>query len=179
MFIYNLNLNAKNTAKIVFIILTALTLVLLGFAVYKMFAKNVRVHDIVDHPDIAYIDSDNYTNILREVYDNLETYLGQKICFTGYVYRLSDFKNNQFVLARNMLTNNSYKTLVVGFLCEYEKANQFGDNSWVEVTGEIIKGTYHSDIPVIKIIKIESVDKPENEYVPFPDNTYIPASVIY
>ena len=45
---------------------------------------------------------ENYTNVLKEVHENLDTYVGQKICYTGYVYRVADLPENQFVLARDM-----------------------------------------------------------------------------
>ena len=46
------------------------------------------------------------------------------------------------------------------------------------INGEIIKGYYHNEIPVIDINKIEKTTKPEEEYVYPPDDTYIPTSVI-
>lgn len=58
--------------------------------------------------EIAYLTDENYTNVLKEVHENLDTYLGQKICYTGYVYRVSDLQENQFVLARDM-RNRKYK----------------------------------------------------------------------
>ena len=36
----------------------------------------------------------------------------------GYVFRANDFKENQFVLARDMIISSNLQTLVVGFLCE-------------------------------------------------------------
>ena len=47
-----------------------------------------------------------------------------------------------------------------GFLCEYEKAKDFENNSWVNLTGEITKGYYYGDIPVLKITSIEKCDAP-------------------
>ena len=46
------------------------------------------------------------------------------------------------------------------------------------VTGKIIKGYFHDEIPVIDINKIEETTKPEEVYVYPPENTYIPTSVI-
>ena len=64
-------------------------------------------------------------------------------------------------------------------LCEYDNAKDFSDNTWVKVTGEIYKGDYHGDMPIIKITNIQSVDKPsQEEYVYPPDDSYIPTSGI-
>jgi len=59
--------------------------------------------------EIAYLTDENYTNILKAVHENLDTYIGQKISYIGYVYRVSDIEDNQFILARDM-RNWKYKS---------------------------------------------------------------------
>ena len=44
------------------------------------------------------------------------------------------------------------------------------------VVGEIQKGNYHGDMPVLKVIDIAKCEKPSEEYVYPPDETYIPTS---
>ena len=39
----------------------------------------------------------NYTNVLKSVHENIDNYVGMKINFTGYVYRVLDLNENQFV----------------------------------------------------------------------------------
>lgn len=104
---------------------------------------------------------------------------GKKFAFLGYVYRNLDFSKDQFVLARDMLLEGSTKKLIVGFLCSTNEASSYADGSWVEVTGEITKGNYHGDVPLIRVTKIKQVDKPADEYTCPPDSTYIPTGIIY
>ena len=59
------------------------------------------------------------------------------------------------------------------------EALNFPDNTWVDVTGEIIKWDYHGDIAVIKVSNMFEIDKPENEFVTPPDDTYIPTSNLF
>ncbi len=66
-----------------------------------------------------------------------------------------------------------------GFLCEYDKAKDFENNTWVNLTGEITKGYYYGDIPVLKILSIETCQEPEDPYVNVPSDDYIPTAVIY
>ena len=87
-------------------------------------------------------------------------------------------QDNQFVLARDMIVSSNSQSVVVGFLCEYDNAKDFADNSWVQVTGEIFKGDYHGDMPIIKITNIERTEKPSEEYVYPPDDSYIPTAGI-
>jgi len=118
----------------------------------------------------------NYTNILKSVHDNPDDYIGQKIKFSGYVYRVIDFTEKEFVLARNMVVSSDFQTVVVGFLCNYDKANTFDDGTWVEITGTIVKGKYHGEIPIIDVENMQKIEMPSDEYVYPPDDDYIPTS---
>jgi len=118
----------------------------------------------------------NYTNILKSVHDNPDEYIGQKIKFSGYVYRIIDFTEKEFVLARNMVVSSDFQTVVVGFLCNYDKAKDFEDGTWIEITGTITKGAYHGEMPIVDIENIQKTEKPSDEYVYPPDDDYIPTS---
>ena len=37
------------------------------------------------------------------MHNNIDNYIGQQICFSGYVYRVYDFDDTQFVLADSIL----------------------------------------------------------------------------
>ena len=101
-----------------------------------------------------------------------------KIKFTGYVYRVFDFSDEQFVIARDMFINeDKNQSVVVGFLCESKDVKAFKDGEWVEITGTIEKGKYHnSEIPIIKITEIKGVEQPDMPYVMPPSDTYIHTS---
>jgi len=179
MFVYNLKVNGNIIFRAIIISIILVSLIIFSISVYNFYYKSKFViSDSLPSNSIAEIEAQEYTNILKQVYNNVDTYVGQSINFTGYVYKLYDFNETQFVLARDMLINSDSQTVVVGFLCSYDKAKDLKEGTWVNVTGEIIKGYYHNEIPVIDINKIEETSKPEEEYVYPPDNTYIPTSVI-
>ena len=181
MFIYNIKINGSKTFKTFFIIVTILVLLVLGIVMYKIFngAKNSQeISGCMPQNSITRLTSRNYTNVLKTVHENIDNYVGMKINFTGYVYRVLDLNENQFILSRDMVVSSDFQTVVVGFLCEYDKAKDFSDNSWVEVTGKIIKGDYHGDMPIVKVTEIKSTDKPNDEYVYPPDESYIPTSEV-
>lgn len=140
--------------------------------VYKVIFKSKTPNS----DDVYQIDSNNYTNVLKAVHDDLSTYVGQKINFSGYVYRVYDLKDTEFVLARDMVVSSDFQTLVVGFLCSSNNSSSFKDGTWVNVTGKITKGYYHGDIPVIEIENIEEIQKPKDTFVYPPDDFYIPTS---
>ena len=166
MFIYNFKVNGSKIFKMIFTCMTLLLIFILVFVTYKIFyGAKTSTQSCMPQNDIFEISAKNYTNVLKSVHENIDTYIGKKINFTGYIYKLLDFKDNQFVLARNMIISSGFNYVIVGFLCEYNDINDFEDGSWVNVTGEITKGNYHGDIPIIKITQIDKIQKPEDEYV--------------
>lgn len=179
MFVYNVKLNSKNIVKFSLILFSIIVVIFFLISLYKILNTSFKVDDEIPKSNIAYLKADEYTNILKTVYENIDNYIGQRICFSGYVYRNLDFPNNQFVLARDMLVEGSTKSLIVGFLCSLKENCSYSDGVWVEITGEITKGNYHGDIPIIKVIEIKEIEKPVDEYVYPPDSTYIPTGIIY
>ncbi len=182
MFVFNVKVNGSKIFKYFFIGVIILLICILGTVMYKVFNganDSTRLESCLPKNSISKIAPKNYTNILKTVHENIDSYVGKKICFTGYVYRVLDLQDNQFVLARDMIINSNSQTVIVGFLCEYDNAKNFNDNTWVEITGEILKGDYHGDMPILKITDIKKVDKPtQEEYVYPPDDSYIPTNGI-
>ena len=160
-------------------------LIIISIGIYSIFLKNVEnneqntftLKDTIDNNKVFDISKDNYSNILQAVHNNIDAYIGCKVHFSGYVYRLLDFSPIQFVLARDMIVNqNPLQSLVIGFLCESKKAEEFKDGEWVDVTGVIEKSNYYGEIAIINVTDILKCDEPENKYVSTPDDTYIPTS---
>lgn len=178
MFVCNLKLTHKLVFKILFVFIFICVLFVAGISIYKVFNYE-GINDSIPSPKISNISSDNYTNILKSVHDNIDEYIGQKISFTGYVYRVYDFSETQFVLARNMIVSSDNQSVVVGFLCNYKDASNFSDNTWVNITGKITKGDYHGDIPVIEITEMKACNKPADEFVYPPEDTFIPTSALF
>lgn len=180
MFIYNLKINGGIALKIIIVILSTFMLIVFGISVYRIFftSGKFEVNDRIITNEITEIEDNNYTNILQAVHDNLDSYIGMKIKFTGYIYRLIDFEENQFVLARDMFINEQKtQSVVVGFLCKYKDAKSFDDGTWVTVTGTIEKGEYHNEeIPIIKISDIQEANEPEEIFVNPPSDTYVPTN---
>ena len=160
MIICNFKLNKKAIFKTVLGIMTIICISIGIAGIYNVLNSmeqkdNNFVNDSIPSSEVATLTAENYTNILKEVHDDIDTYVGQKISFSGYVYRVS-------------------------FLCSSEKAKDYKTYSWVNITGEITKGSYNNSyIPILKITAIEETNKPENANVTLPDDEYVPTAVIY
>lgn len=181
MFIYNIKLNRNSLSKFLLFIMATSVLIILIIAAYLIFSKSIfseKLSDNIPISDVADINN-NYTNILKMVHDDLNTYIGRKITCTGYVYRVADLEENNFIIARNMQINSSNDTVVVGFLCDYNDSRELENNTWIRIEGTIEKGNYFGEIPVIRVTSLEKVSEPENSVVLPPDANYIPTSNIY
>lgn len=176
MFVYNIKFSSGKIFKIILFFIIVIALVMTGISIYKTFSNNSSIQPNLN--EVYNITSTNYTNILKAVHENINTYVGQKINFSGYVYRVYDFQADEFVLARDMIVSSDMQTLIVGFLCKSEAATNFEDGTWVNITGEIKKGYYHGDIPIIEVMSIEQTTKPTDSYVYPPDDYYIPTSTL-
>lgn len=112
--------------------------------------------------------SENYTQILKEIHDNPYDYQNKSIEMIGYIFKADDFNEKQFVIARDMLINES-DSRIVGFLCEYENINDFENNEWVKAKGKIYIGDYHGAMPIVQITSLTLSDVPKQIWV-FPPN---------
>lgn len=176
MFVFNFKINSNLLLKLFLAVLLAIVLGVVGISIYKLVSSSP---DPCTAPnEVHNLTTNNYTNVLKAVHNNLDTYVGQQINFSGYIYRVYDFDSTQFVLARDMIISSDSQTLVVGFLCHYAKASSFNNGCWVNITGTIRKGNYHGDIPIIEIEKIEQIEKPSDEFVYPPDDGFVQTSTV-
>ena len=173
-----INISLSRIFKIVFIIIAIIMLLFFSISIYKIFYKSINKSSNVTSSDIIDVSSKNYTNVLKAVHDDLDSYIGKKIHFTGYIYRILDFSDTQFVLARNMIISSDNKVVVVGFLCNYKESMNFKNDSWVDVKGVITKGNYHGNVPIIEIEEIKEAECPTDELVYPPDDSFIPTDII-
>lgn len=157
MYICNLKLNIK---KILIICLIVAIVITLALEIIDMKKTKVANYDYE-------LTSENFTDILKIVHDNIDINVGKTIKLSGFVFTLPDFKENNFVCGRDMLFEGEEK--VVGFLCEYSGNTKFIESEWVEITGEIIKGYYMGNMPVIKIKTINKITAPPNTFVDAPE----------
>ncbi len=174
MFVCNFKFNRKLTIKIAIAFLVIIFCIIFG-VVGKKFYDSVSTFKVKDEIKTDYLDvnSNNYSDILKDSHENIDKYVGKKIKFVGFVYRLYDFNENQFVLAREMIISSDNQAVVVGFLCDCNDVKNMENGAWVEAEGVIEKGNYHGDLPVVKVTCLKKVSAPNDEYVYPPSGSYI------
>lgn len=179
MFICNFKVNSNFLLKMFLVLLLLIVLSIVAFSIYKLFNNaSFTVDDALNNSQVYSLTSENYTNVLRAVHNDLDNYVGQQISFSGYVYRVSDFSSTQFVLARNMVISSDFQTLVVGFLCNSSSASIYSDGTWVHITRNYHKRKLSRRNPSHWNNPYGKTEKPKDEYVYPPDEQYAPTSTV-
>lgn len=159
MKIFNIRFSWSKLLSFIIIIIAAIFVIL----AITSFAKQVLSNNHIE------ITNSNYTNILMDSYDHIDNYIGKNITVVGYIFKLPDFGNNEFVIARDMLVDENHSQ-IVGFLCNYNQITEFEANSWVKINGVIEKGHYFGEIPIIRVKNIKKVTTPNEIFVTPPEN---------
>ena len=168
MFVYNFKINKKKFVNIFTIIIVILTAILLILSFFKIFKPKENTKEA--HTNIIKVESKDFTNFLKDCHSNIDKYVGTNITMVGYVYRMPDFTDNQFVLARTMLMNSNNKAVIVGMLCESPEAKNFKDSTWVLCSGIIEKCDYHGEMPILKVSEISNTEIPLDDFVYSPQD---------
>lgn len=164
MFVCNFKVSPKKFLTVFMIIIIILAITIFTLSVNSIF-NGVKESKSNKPSNLVELDSTNYTSFLKECHENIDNYLGYNIRVTGYVYRIPDFEENQFVLARTMLYDSNHQAVVVGIMCDCNSSKDYEDYSWVTIEGTIAKGNYHGDIPIVQVSTISRSKMPPNEFV--------------
>jgi putative membrane protein len=117
------------------------------------------------------IDDKNYLQVMNKLYQDISKYKGKKISIKGFVYRDTDFSQDNFVAARMVLSCCAADAEVVGFMCKYNESNKLAKDKWVHITGVLEEGYINSkkgekvSIPLIKVEKVINIEEPANKYI--------------
>jgi len=182
MFICNIKMNSgfiKKLAIIIVVLIMVVVFITVGRRFYESTSR-VIVNDNMSNSELynsIVLNSSNYTSFLKECHENIDVYVGKSFKFTGFVYRLYDFNENQFVLAREMVISSDNQAVVVGILCNSNASIQYANGTWIEVEGTIVKGDYHGERPVIEVTSIKETNVPNDELVYPPSDGYVETEI--
>ena len=102
--------------------------------------------------------------------DNLDRYLGKTVKFVGMVLKPKEFPQNYFVPGRMAMTCCADDMAFLGFACEYDKAYELVEKSWVEVTASVDKEyrpEFRAEGPVLRAVSVVATKKPKDEIISF------------
>ena len=197
MFVFNVKIHnnwLRRLGVVAVVVLLIVVFFVVGCKFYGATAKFTVNDDVLyNNRDFVEINASNYADVLKDAHNNV----GKKVRFCGFVYRLYDFSDNQFVLGREMIlgldgksgngagvvagngTNGVQQAMavVVGFLCKNVNKDidmkKFDNMAWVEVEGTIVKGEDHGSRPVIEVTSVKKVSVPSDEFVCEPGDGFV------
>lgn len=95
--------------------------------------------------ELITIAEEGFMELLTSIDLYIDNFIGKKVTMTGFVYREDDMLPNQFVISRLAMQCCSADTAPYGIMVESDTANQYAEDTWVEVTGIIGKTTYNAN----------------------------------
>ncbi len=116
------------------------------------------------------LDDEAYGIWYLDSLDHVERYEGKTVQFVGQVLRPKSFPSDYFVPGRLAMTCCADDMAFLGFACEYEKASELKEKSWVKVTASITNEywpDYNGEGPVLHAVKVEKTKAPKEEVINF------------
>ena len=108
------------------------------------------------------LNSDNYTKIFPNIMENPNEFKSKKIKTEGLVYKSKEINNNEFTIAREVMSCCVADVQIVGLMCEYDNSVDLKENEWVSVEGVI---DVKDNKPVINVKEVIKLEKPKNSYI--------------
>jgi len=122
--------------------------------------------------DIILFDDHNYYENIFKLEGKVQQYIGKKVIIRGFVYKEENFKENEFVVSRMLMSCCAADAQVIGLMCRWDNASQLNKEQWISVEGTLESTKYGSDdkdegdiMPIIVVQKIENIEAPENPYI--------------
>lgn len=116
--------------------------------------------------DAIKMDGDLYAPYYEAISTDPQQFIGRKITFSGFVYKEAGLAENQLVLSRFIITHCIADATVVGFLTEFDEANAYEADSWIEMSGTLDVTTYNGEeLPVVKVTSWKATETPLDPYI--------------
>ncbi|AIY85083.1 hypothetical protein U729_2432 [Clostridium baratii str. Sullivan] len=108
------------------------------------------------------LNSDNYTRIFPNIMENPNEFKGKKIKTEGLAYKPKEINNNEFTIAREVMSCCVADVQIVGLMCQYDNSVDLKENEWVSVEGVM---DVKDNKPVINVKEVIKLKKPKNSYI--------------
>ncbi|MDF2548513.1 MAG: hypothetical protein K0R93_3411 [Anaerosolibacter sp.] len=106
----------------------------------EVVAKNQETN-IVQNGVITF-DDKSFGYVNTQIYADPGRYNGKKVIITGFVFRSSDFKENEFKVVRKESSGCTADAYVLGLVCRSENAVDYENDQWVTVKGTLVVTKY-------------------------------------
>ena len=116
------------------------------------------------------LDNEGYGIWYLDSLDHIERYVGKTVRFVGQVLKPGSFPSDYFVPGRLAMTCCADDMAFLGFACEYDRASELTQKSWVKVTATVANEywpDYNGEGPVLHAVSVEKTKAPRKEVIDF------------
>ncbi|MCT2536915.1 TIGR03943 family protein [Aquibacillus koreensis] len=127
---------------------------------YNEIASNLETEPSIEMNDTV------YSAYYEAISANVEEYVGKEITLNGFVYKEDNFEENQFVLARYLITHCVADSTIIGFLSNLDDVTLIMEDTWMEISGTIYIEDYNGvQLPAIKVKEWKEIQEPPQPYL--------------
>lgn len=120
----------------------------------------------LDELEVIEMENDIFASYYEFISSDPKAFQGRKIKVSGFVYKEEGFGTSQLVISRFMITHCVADASIIGLLTEFEHANEYKQDTWLEIEGTLDVTTYNGvDLPLIKATKWKVIDEPAEPYI--------------
>ena len=120
--------------------------------------------------DVITLDEEGYGIWYIDMMDNLERYVGKKVCFLAQVLHPPKFPKGYFVPGRMAMTCCEDDIAFLGYACRFNGETELEQRSFIQIT-VTVANEYFEDYggmgPVLHAVSVEPAKKPKNEVISF------------
>jgi len=121
---------------------------------------------MLEKSDLIELEEDIFAVYYETIQNNPKDFQGRKIKVSGFVYKEEGMGENQLVISRFLITHCIADASIIGLLTEFDKANNFKQDTWLEIEGTLDVTTYNGvELPVLKATKTTKIEEPAEPYV--------------
>ncbi len=115
--------------------------------------------------EVIVINDENYLSLRDKIFNDIDSCNNRKVQVIGFIYKDESIKENQFVIARYVMSCCASDMQITGFLCKDNK--QYNENSWYKITGTLKKNNDNKllDSIYIDVEKAEAIEVPIKQYI--------------
>lgn len=109
---------------------------------------------------------ETYSRQLEALYTEVDRFTGKRVVISGFAFRPDGLGDDEFYVARYLISCCAADALVVGVLCRTNGVACPENNAWVEVGGTVVKTKAQGHaIPMIEADRIDNPPKPASPYI--------------
>ena len=122
--------------------------------------------EMLEKSEVIQMNDGTYSSNVEAINMDSNNFEGRKIKVSGFVYREEGLEENQLVLSRFLITHCIADASITGLITEFDQANKFEKDIWLEIEGTLEVTTYNGiQLPLIRAEKWAVIKEPSVPYI--------------